>query len=377
MHFAASKGNQEMLQLLIDQRCDIDVRSSRNLTPLHMAARRGHATAVKLLLDNGASLEATDEWGDTPLLKAASKGHLEATKCLLEYGANVSAENAWGETPLSVAAEESFEDVVRMLLKHKADPTVTNNTNNSTVHAAARFSNVKVFTMLLDAISDFDTLMQGPWSLLNNAALGGKTENLKILLDKRPIEYFKPDFEGRSALHLAARGGKLAAFEMLLDAGCNPIANDSRGRNILHYASMGSSLELIEKILQLPCSADLLEQKSRFTPLHWAAISGNAQVMSALVAAGLEETTVEAKFPKRASEWTPWSLSKFFNNEKLLSETESLFKLRNFPPDIAPGKRHSNYVCDSCESVSFFSFDYLRLWLTIFAAYYWAKIHLS
>lgn len=426
IHLAAERRCQEMLKILIDQRCDINTRSPKNITPLHIAAQRNYPETVGLLLDSGAFIEATDGEGRTPLLAAtwcghldtielllarganervrdnqgcsllhfatvaglfdlvrkllnsgadpnvttdkgftplhaaASNGHLSMVELLLDHGANILVQSH-GLVPLASAAKKDYEDVVRVLLKHKADPTMVMGGTRPLVHWVASSCSTRMFTLLLDAVSDFDLLMQGHSSLLNNAAQGGNTETLKILLDKRPLGCFKPDFEGRTALHLAACGGSLAAFEMLLDLGCNPTAKDSRGRNILHYASMGSSLEVIKRILQLPCSANLLKQETRFTPLHWAAISGNAQVMAALIAAGLEETIAEAKFPKRASEWTPWSLSKFFNNKELLSETESLFKLRNFSPDIAPGKKHYSYGCDSCENVSFFSFEYSRV----------------
>ncbi|KAL1630745.1 hypothetical protein SLS54_000616 [Diplodia seriata] len=219
----------------------------------------------------------------------------------------------------------------------------------SAVHYAASGDSTGVLRLLLDAVSDLDSLMDNPLSPFNRAALGGNTEILRIFLEKRPAEYFNPDFEGRTALHMAACGGKLAAFEMLLASGFEPSARDARGRNILHYASMSPSAALIEKILQLPCSANLLKQESYFTPLHWAARAGNAHVVAALVTAGVQETRVKTDYPKRGTNWTPWALAKFFNNEMLLSETKSPFTLRDNSPSIGTGKEYYGFACDSCE----------------------------
>lgn len=354
LHDAAFHNRPEVVRLLIDRGADPNVSSASGFRPLHLAASQGHLEVAKRLLERGAKLSVDDVSGSTPLHRAAVSGHSRIVELLLEHGADIST-RFLGLTPLALAVQQENKDAIQVLLEYKADWTSVVGGTRSIIHWAAWNSSTGVFSLLLNVNQDFDVLMKGPWSLLNNAAHGGKIENLKILLGKRPIEDFKPDFEGRTALHLAARGGKLAAFEMLLYLGCNPIAKDSRGRNILHYASMGSSLELIERTLQLPCSADLLEQESRFTPLHWAAASGNPQVMAALVAAGLEETAVKANFPKRTSEWTPSALAKFFSNEKLLSDTECLFKLRDSLLDVVPGKRYYSYTCDSCENVSFFT----------------------
>ncbi|KAL0262557.1 hypothetical protein SLS55_001525 [Diplodia seriata] len=349
LYAAALSGQVNVVAYLLDQGAGVKSNSIRTWEPLHAAAFNNHPKVARLLIDRGADLEVSTNLDLRPLQIAAAKGHLDMVQLLLERGARVSARNRLGLTPLTYAADEQHEDVVRMLLKHEADPTLLNSEGKSAVHYAASRDSTGVLRLLLDAVSDFDSLMDNSWSPLNCAAWGGNTEILRIFLEKRPAEYFKPDFERRTALHMAARGGKLAAFEMLLASGFEPSARDARGRNILHYASMNSSAALIEKILQLPCSADLLKQESYFTPLHWAARGGDAHVVAALIAAGVQETSVKTNYPKRGTKWTPWALAKFFNNEMLLSETKSPFTLRDNSPGIGTSKERCGFICDSCE----------------------------
>jgi ankyrin repeat protein len=73
-------------------------------TPLHYAADRGHQDVVELLLTSKAEVNARDSSGDTPLKRAAYMGHRDVAALLLASGAIVDAQNKWGMTPLDEAA---------------------------------------------------------------------------------------------------------------------------------------------------------------------------------------------------------------------------------------------------------------------------------
>jgi len=70
MHWAAMSGSVECMQMLLDARCECDLRDSKGNTPLHFAACLGSAAACAFLIRNGASLETEDRWGQTPLVVA-------------------------------------------------------------------------------------------------------------------------------------------------------------------------------------------------------------------------------------------------------------------------------------------------------------------
>jgi len=74
MHWAAMCGSVECMQLLLDARCECDLRDLRGMTPLHYAARLGSAPACAFLIRNGASLETEDQWSQTAL-KIAQRHH--------------------------------------------------------------------------------------------------------------------------------------------------------------------------------------------------------------------------------------------------------------------------------------------------------------
>ena len=92
-------------------------------TPLSWAAAKGHEAIIRLLLDKGANIEAKDEWSRTPLSWAAAKGREAIIQLLLDKGANIEAKDKWGRTPLWWAAANGHEAIVRLLQNYASHTT--------------------------------------------------------------------------------------------------------------------------------------------------------------------------------------------------------------------------------------------------------------
>ena len=61
------------------------------MTALLWAADMGHLEVLDLLLKNGSNVNIKDENGLTPLLWAADRGHVECVKALLTHSADVNS----------------------------------------------------------------------------------------------------------------------------------------------------------------------------------------------------------------------------------------------------------------------------------------------
>ena len=128
LHAAASGGNEDVINFLLDQGLNIDSRTPDGWTPLFIAARDGRAEAAKLLIFRGADLNAASNQGATPLIMVltqlfpAEKERVDLLQYLLRRGANPNQPDARGFSPLYYAVISGQPETVDMLLEYDADP---------------------------------------------------------------------------------------------------------------------------------------------------------------------------------------------------------------------------------------------------------------
>lgn len=84
----------ELMDWLIAQGADVNVRDEYECTPLHYHTQVNNIKKVALLLEKGADIEAQDRYKKTPLLFA--EYHAEVAQLLLEKGANINAKDDKG-----------------------------------------------------------------------------------------------------------------------------------------------------------------------------------------------------------------------------------------------------------------------------------------
>lgn len=109
---AALKGQQDLVTKLIARDADVN---KTGWTPLHYAATNGHVAIMKVLIDNYAYIDAESPNGTTPLMMAAMYGSTEAVKLLMDEGADQSLKNQQGMTALDFAKRANRGDAVQML----------------------------------------------------------------------------------------------------------------------------------------------------------------------------------------------------------------------------------------------------------------------
>ena len=79
---------------------DEDERDENRQRPIHFAAARGDEEMIAVLVSARANLNPADDRANTPLLAAITTGHLELAKVLIDAEADIWAANKQGNTPL-------------------------------------------------------------------------------------------------------------------------------------------------------------------------------------------------------------------------------------------------------------------------------------
>ena len=97
---AALRGDLPLAQALISRDADVN---KTGWTPLHYAASRGQLAVIDLLIEHNAYIDAESPNATTPLMMAAGYGNVQATRALLQAGADPKLKNAEGLTALDFA----------------------------------------------------------------------------------------------------------------------------------------------------------------------------------------------------------------------------------------------------------------------------------
>jgi hypothetical protein len=116
---AVIAGNLEKVrQILLVKPLVVMTRTSHHgWTMLHMAASGGNANMVQLLIDKGATVNGQNTFGKTSLHYAASKGHREIVNTLLRHHADTEMEFE-GKTALELAKENGHQEIIEILSRY-------------------------------------------------------------------------------------------------------------------------------------------------------------------------------------------------------------------------------------------------------------------
>lgn len=158
---AASCGNTEIVNLLLDRGAMVDTRNGEEgRTALFEAGDREHKDIVRSLISKGALVDKTDLQGRTPLTQACMSwgaDNDETVRLLIEAGADVKRFDPKTGTVLRAATVKGHESIVRLLLEYRADVNKA-----SPLMEALRRGHTKIARLLVEKganvnlLEDFD-----------------------------------------------------------------------------------------------------------------------------------------------------------------------------------------------------------------------------
>lgn len=271
LHWAAGKGNIEIINYLISKGSDINLEDSHGLTPIISAINSGQKnTAVydaffkagidpkkkdkegatlllmaipydkdlslsNYFISKGLSLKDTDKNGNTAFNYAARTGNIELLKTLLQKGVKYT-DNALIIAAQGSRREANSIEVYKYLVDDlKLKPTVVSVDGETILHYLVRKSNqTEIINYFLSKGVDINKTDNEGNTALMNAASGRDTEALGLLLSKVKDVNAK-NAKGESALSLAIQNGTPKAVELLLQKKADINVTDKDGNNLGYY----------------------------------------------------------------------------------------------------------------------------------------------
>ncbi|MCP4602721.1 MAG: hypothetical protein GY847_19765 [Proteobacteria bacterium] len=320
LHYAAESGKPGVALFLLNKGAFIDARTHTGTTPLVLAVQNGHPDVASLLVVRGANVNSsvhtkknTTLYCDTEsaIYLAAKNTDLELVSLLLKKGAYINSGVHSGCTPLLGAILGGKTDIAKFLVDQGSDIQVM---GKSALYQAIKGYQIGVIKNLLSAGADLRVGDGNP--LLADAIDRNQTDVAKLLVlagaDVGEYAHGAKIFDkfggGILPLHLAAKSENEDLVRFLIEKGATYKPNE-----LLKYAADGGLEKTVE--LAIAQGADINSKDHHgWTPLHYAARSGNVNVAELLIANGSRvEVTAGTE------ELTPLHLAASNNNEEAIS----------------------------------------------------------
>ena len=374
---AAESGNLETIQNCIANGADVNFMGP-NSAALHCAAFNGHEEIVQILLDNKADLNLADKQGFYPLQLAVSKEQRTICKTLIEHGADVlvktdkegtllhlaaaidfnyilkiegikkidlEAKDAFGQTALNVAASSGSYSMISDLLPMKTDINTTDNYGaspllNSIMHldstkikeweSVGENDGVRVKYQITNgwmqyikpytgdkndpstdlAIWEQEEISENSWAPDGLEKYLNAITCIRLYLNRSNLDKNHVDNAGSSAMTHACSVGEREIIEELFYYKFPFDIKNEQGIHCLHYLARSKRLDGLKYYLK---SAENINpnvlDKNGWTPAHYLADQGGHPGMAKILIengldVNIESTTSFASFDKgtKASE---------------------------------------------------------------------------
>ncbi|XP_065875249.1 uncharacterized protein [Euphorbia lathyris] len=242
-----------------DKESPIETASRNGWRPVHLAARLGSAKVLEQLIIAGCNLNSKTYSGETALMICARYRQQECLKVLASAGADFGLVNSTGQSASSIATSSRWaiglQQAVIDVIQAGKNP---------------KSSNISVFSSLTFVIQANDI------------------EALRKLIEQLEIDLNEQDENGFSAAMIAAAGGHVEAFRLLVYAGANIKLQNKRGETAITLSELNHHDEEIEKVLLEYALEEGHNYSAGIHALHRAASRGDLHLVSMLTRRGYD-----------------------------------------------------------------------------------------
>jgi ankyrin repeat protein len=274
-------------------------------TALHHAALHGRTEVVKALLRYGASANARDGIQQTPLYLAVMRKEngVEIIDALVKGGANINAGDYKGVPPLHQAIYANNFPAIRKLLSLKANIEALDYDKQTALeHIVNDEYSISYIKLFLDAGAEINPPHSKGESILHKVASKGRSELVKLILERRPdLVNHANEWDG-TPLHYAAFDDNpqtlIEVSKLLVEAGADIETQNKYGRTPLdqyiqtrQYTEVGLKFLLSQGAKVHKCWGE--EERIFFNNFYYIDPEKKAKVISNLKVAYVAQQIAE------------------------------------------------------------------------------------
>ncbi|XP_046639772.1 ankyrin repeat and SOCS box protein 13-like isoform X1 [Daphnia pulicaria] len=220
--------------------------SLQNRHPMHYAAKKGNVEVMKALISRGYVVNCmTPTELVTPLHEASSKGNVAAVQFLIEEGAWINARNIDGATPLCVACAAGQTEVAKLLIESNAsvNPTILIDPLNSPLHEAVMKGHIQCVKLLISKGAKLNAADRHYGTPLHAACVAYKINIDCILSLIQAGADVNATIVHKAPLHIAAYRNLFSVVQLLLNYGADVYMRDNLGKRPKELAKPNSAVK--------------------------------------------------------------------------------------------------------------------------------------
>ncbi|UZP40540.1 hypothetical protein NXS19_008356 [Fusarium pseudograminearum] len=302
---AVTRGDLDMVKLLVEYKVTIDKGETSvwSRTPMHVAVDSKKPAIVQYLLEQGADPNVRDSEGVPPIASAVKAGdpdvvnettllheaisRPETLRILLQHGADITMTNKWSHTALDVAIGSNYLTSVRIILETSRDKLdLGSESTRRALYEAVTSGFTHVVGALLEAGADVNTVNVNGESLLMLAVKHNRESNMVCTILEYNPDLAMRDDKQNTALHHINKTTRLETVRRIVNSGGKLDAmNDCEG--IPFVVAINAQLDDVftymlkkQPTLAIRCPA---ASSKTLTPLHEACINGTLSMVRTLV----------------------------------------------------------------------------------------------
>ena len=271
LHWAAGKGNLELVNYLISKGADLTIEDSHDATPLVYAAQGGQTNIALFESFFKAGLDPKKKYKNNAtilLLSIANDKDLSLTEYLVSKGLSLKDIDAEGNTVFDYAARTGNIANLKTLVAKGVK--FTPNALLFAAEASRRSANsIEVFQYLVDDLKiKPTTLSKNKESVLHFIA---KKENQSAIVNyflAKGVDLNLKDTEGNTMLMNAAAGRDAALVSLLLEKGAKVKEVNAKGETAIFQAVKSGSVAVINALLNKNASLTILDKDNHDVAYH-------------------------------------------------------------------------------------------------------------